>query len=107
MLAIMHAKLESVICFPDSDLIPAKTDPEQEYKVKPNLFSVSFEVEREQATPRKDKSISVTPDHLSSALQTFKKNGGNVLNEQKNSDGKRYYLDHQTHAYRVVLFHIF
>ena len=90
MLAIMHGKLESVI-FSDSNLIQAKTDPEQEYKVKPNLFSVSFEVEQEQATSRKDKSISVTPDHLSSALQTFKKNGGNVLNEQKNSDGKRYY----------------
>ena len=76
---------------PDSNLIQAKIDLEQGYKFKPNLFSVSFEVEQEQATLREDKSISATPDQLSSALQTFKKNGGNVLNEQKSSDGKRYY----------------
>ena len=63
-----------------------ETDPEHECKIEPNLFSVSVEVEQKQA--RKDNSIAVTPDYLSSALQTFKKS---VLNGQKNSDGKRYY----------------
>ena len=54
MLAIVHAKPEAVIFF----LI--QTNPEQECKIKPNLFSVSVEVEQEQA--RKDKSIAVTGD---------------------------------------------
>ena len=70
------------LCMPNLNLrffpYPGKeTDPEQECKIKPNLFSVSVEVEQEQA--RKDKSIAVTPDHLSSAFQTFKKR---VLNGQ-------------------------
>ena len=89
MLAIVHAKPESVI-FSQFKQNPGKeTDPEQECKIKPNLFSVSVEVEQEQA--RKDKSIavSVTPDYLSSALQTFKKSV--LKNGQENSDGKRYY----------------
>ena len=101
MLAIVHAKPESVIFSLFKQNPGKETDPEQECKIKPNLFSVSgvinygfltsvsVEVEQEQA--RKDKSIavSVTPDYLSSALQTFKKSV--LKNGQENSDGKRYY----------------
>lgn len=80
------AKPESVN-FSLFKLNPGKeTDPEQECKIKPNLFSVSLEVEQEQA--RKDKPMAVTPDYLSCALQTYKKS---FLNGQDNSDGKRYY----------------
>ena len=87
MLAIVHAKPESVIFSLFKQNPGKETDPEQECKIKPNLFSVSVEVEQEQA--RKDKSIAVTPDYLSSALQTFKKSV--LKNGQENSDGKRYY----------------
>ena len=85
MLAIMHAKPESVIFSLFKQNPGKETDPEQECKIKSNLFSVSVEVEQEQA--RKDKSIAVTPDYLSSALQTFKKS---FLKGHENSDGKRY-----------------
>lgn len=87
MLAIVHAKPKSVIFSLFKQNPGKEKDPEQECKIKPNLFSVSVEVEQEQA--RKDKSIAVTPDYLSSALQTFKKSV--LKNGQENSEGKRYY----------------
>ena len=79
---------------PDSNLIQAKIDLEQGYKFKPNLFSVSFEVEQEQATLREDKSISATPDQLSSALQTFKKKWGKCFKWTEKFWWQKVLLDH-------------